>query len=98
MAEITIPDTSAVLDYLGIGTGPVMPVVPIAKMARAVEVGTLTTPLGVHVHLRDVERMLRSFADGQPEVHDLLHSVADQIVWNTGNVPQNTPTPKVEVI
>ncbi len=98
MSEITIPDTEAVLEYLGIGTGPVMPVVPIARMARAVNVGTLTTPLGVQVHNRYMERILRSFADVQTEVHDLLHSVADQIVWNTGNVPINTPTPKAEVI
>ena len=86
MPETLIPDAE-VKEFLGIATGPVI-VNPLARIALATHLRTLTVAEGTFVSLRDLERTLRSHADGEPALAALLHSVADHIVSQTGRVPQ----------
>lgn len=87
MAETIVPEAQ-VREFLGITTPKPVLVAPLAKMARAVQLRVFNDNGHPFVALRDLERALRSFADGNPPVHDLLHSVADQIVGQCNRQPQ----------
>ncbi len=87
MAE-TIVAEADLTEYLGLATGTRIALMPgQARLARAVNIRTLVTGGTTFATVRDLERALRSFADGNERVGELLHSVADQISQASNLVP-----------
>ncbi len=86
MAEVIVHEDQ-VAEFLGIKRGTPIKV-PVARLGRPVNLRTLSRSEGRFVMVRDVERMLRIFAEAHPQLDELLTSAADQIVEGTNLVPR----------